>query len=70
MADEQEGVKPDRYDGYKFDEARIAKLFKDLDVNNDGRIDVKELSSGLKRLGVKHMPGQAEVKSSALIRLD
>eukprot|EP00794_Sanderia_malayensis_P016130 gene16130-17756_t len=55
-----EGAKTDHYDGYKFDEVRISKLFKDLDVNKDGKIDVSELSEGLKRMGVKHIPGQAE----------
>ena len=49
------------YAGYKFDEDRIAKLFKELDANKDGKIDINELSEGLKRLGVKHIPGSAEV---------
>ena len=59
MADDDGKI--DHYEGYKFDEDRIAKLFNDLDVNQDGRIDVKELSNGLKRMGIKHIPGQAEV---------
>lgn len=49
------------YAGYKFDEDRISSLFKELDANQDGKIDINELSEGLKRLGVKHPPGAAEV---------
>eukprot|EP00112_Aurelia_sp_Birch-Aquarium-sp1_P016038 Seg36.2 transcript_id=Seg36.2/GoldUCD/mRNA.D3Y31 product="Calcium-binding mitochondrial carrier protein SCaMC-2" protein_id=Seg36.2/GoldUCD/D3Y31 len=56
----QEVGKPDHYAGYKFDKDRVAKLFNDLDANKDGKIDVKELSDGLKKLGVKHIPGSAE----------
>ena len=52
--------KPD-YSGYNFDEDRIAKLFNELDANQDGKIDINELTDGLKRLGVKHIPGSAEV---------
>ena len=54
-------VEKPNYSGYKFDEDRIAKLFNDLDTNQDGKIDITELSEGLKRLGVKHIPGSAEV---------
>ena len=57
---ESDAGKPD-YSGYKFDEDRIAKLFNELDANQDGKIDINELSDGLKRLGVKHIPGSAEV---------
>ena len=59
MAADEVG-KPD-CTGYKFDEDRIAKLFNELDANQDGKIDINELSDGLKRLGVKHIPGSAEV---------
>ncbi|XP_065067582.1 mitochondrial adenyl nucleotide antiporter SLC25A24-like [Rhopilema esculentum] len=55
-----EAGKSDHYADYKFDRARIAKLFSELDANKDGKIDVTELSEGLKRLGVKHIPGSAE----------
>jgi len=58
MAADEVG-KPD-CTGYKFDEDRIAKLFNELDANQDGKIDINELSDGLKRLGVKHIPGSAE----------
>lgn len=40
---------------------RIEKLFKDLDQNNDGKIDAEELAAGLTRLQVKHSKGQLEV---------
>ena len=49
------------FEGYNFDEEGFSKLFHDLDVNNDGRIDAKELSEGLCRLGINHVPGQAQV---------
>ncbi|XP_046845149.1 calcium-binding mitochondrial carrier protein SCaMC-2-like [Xenia sp. Carnegie-2017] len=39
---------------------RIEKLFKDLDQNNDGKIDAEELAAGLTRLQVKHSKGQLE----------
>lgn len=51
----------DEYTFNKDDEKRIAELFKEMDINKDGRIDVKELSEGLKRLGIHHVPDQAEV---------
>ena len=47
---------------YRSDEKKIRSLFKELDVNNDGRVDVQELSDGLKRLGIPNIPGQAEVR--------
>ena len=49
------------YDGYKFDRNRVKNLFDKLDANNDGHIDVAELSKGLKQLGVEAIPGQVEV---------
>ncbi|XP_022085201.1 calcium-binding mitochondrial carrier protein SCaMC-2-like isoform X2 [Acanthaster planci] len=42
------------------DEARYAKLFEQLDVNADGRIDVEDLQEGLERLGVHIVPGHAQ----------
>ena len=47
---------------YRSDEKKIHSLFKELDVNRDGRVDVQELSDGLKRLGIPNIPGQAEVR--------
>ena len=43
------------------DEKRLAALFKQLDVNGDGRIDVQDLSESLRRMGVHQLPGHAEV---------
>ncbi len=34
---------------------RLEKLFHELDLNKDGRIDVHELTVGLKRLGYYHV---------------
>jgi len=51
------------FDDYKFDEEdeeRISELFQKLDVNEDGRIDIGELSQGLHRLKIHHVPDQAE----------
>ncbi|XP_038063947.1 calcium-binding mitochondrial carrier protein SCaMC-2-like isoform X2 [Patiria miniata] len=42
------------------DEAHYAKLFGQLDVNKDGRIDVEDLQEGLERLGVHTVPGHAQ----------
>ena len=49
------------FEGYSFDEGRISRLFKALDVNGDGRIDAKELSDGLKKLGHHFTADHAEV---------
>ena len=49
------------FNDYRFDEARIEELFEKLDVNKDGRLDVKELSDGLHRLKIVREPEQAEV---------
>ena len=49
------------------DEKRLGSLFKELDVNGDGRIDVQDLSESLKRMGVHQLPGHAEVSSMAEI---
>lgn len=43
------------------DKERIRKLFQQLDVNQDGRIDVDEMNRGLNKLGI-NSPGEAEVK--------
>lgn len=34
---------------------RLEKLFHQLDTNNDGRVDPKELADGIKKLGYCHM---------------
>lgn len=56
-----ESDKEDLYKGYEHDPDRIERLFKDLDRNNDGKIDADELAAGLKRLRVRHSKGQLEV---------
>ncbi|XP_071802790.1 mitochondrial adenyl nucleotide antiporter SLC25A24-B-like isoform X2 [Asterias amurensis] len=42
------------------DEAHYSKLFDQLDVNGDGRIDVDDLQEGFERLGVHVVPGHAQ----------
>lgn len=41
---------------------KIEELFRQLDMNKDGRVDVKELTEGLSKLGVPTIPGQAQVR--------
>ena len=40
---------------------RLSTLFKSLDVNGDGRIDVTDLTKALKKMQVPQIPGQAQV---------
>lgn len=37
------------------------KIFNQLDVDNDGRVDVKELEQAYREMGLLQIPGQAEV---------
>ena len=43
------------------DEKRLESLFKQLDVNRDGRIDANDLSEALHRMGIHQMPGHVQV---------
>ena len=45
------------------DERRLEELFRKLDVNGDGRIDIHDLSEALHRLKVPQLPGHAQVCS-------
>lgn len=48
-------------EGYQMDHEEVETLFKKLDKNNDGRIDVNELAEGLKHLhGSRYKAGQAQ----------
>lgn len=49
------------YEAPSEEEERLGSLFHQLDVNGDGRIDVRDLSEGLKRLSLPQMPGAAEL---------
>ena len=40
---------------------RISDLFNRLDINKDGRIDIKDLTEALQTLRVPTVPGQAQV---------
>ena len=47
---------------YQMDHEEVEDLFKKLDKNNDGRIDLNELAEGLKTLhGSRYKAGQAQV---------
>lgn len=48
-----------------YDEARVQELFDRLDLDKDGRIDIKDLSDALHQLGVPQVPGQAEVSTTS-----
>ena len=41
---------------------RISDLFNRLDVNKDGKIDIKDLTEALQQLRVPTVPGQAQVR--------
>lgn len=41
------------------DEERLSKIFNNLDVNGNGKIDIYDLSASLKQYGVSH--GDAQV---------
>ncbi|XP_077504356.1 calcium-binding mitochondrial carrier protein SCaMC-2-like isoform X4 [Amblyomma americanum] len=41
-------------------EERLEKLFRKLDANEDGRIDINDLATGLRKLGLPHSPGSVE----------
>jgi len=43
------------------DEQRLEELFRKLDLNRDGRIDIHDLSEALHRLKVPQLPGHAQV---------
>ena len=47
-------------------EERFSQLFRELDINKDGRVDVKELQTGLKRLGVNWTRDQAQVRKQTM----
>lgn len=44
------------------EEVQIQKLFVELDVNGDGKVDIADLTIALKRLQVPQIPGQAKVQ--------
>jgi len=51
------------HSGSSADERRVEELFRQLDVNRDGRIDIHDLSEALRRLKVPQLPGHAQVCS-------
>ena len=52
-------IKDIRLSGIEFKELEV--LFHKLDVNKDGKIDVKDLTVAFKRLEVSQFPGHAKV---------
>lgn len=43
------------------EEERLEKLFKQLDVDGDGRIDIHDLTEALEKMGVPQVSGHAQV---------
>lgn len=48
------------------DEERLEKLFKALDRDENGRIDIKDLSAALKDIGVSHKYAEVTFKGHIL----
>ena len=44
------------------EEQQLRNLFKKLDINKDGVIDIDDLTEALQTLKVPQLPGQAEVR--------
>ena len=56
------GLDNDHDKSYQMDHEEVEDLFKKLDKNNDGRIDLNELAEGLKNIhGSRYKAGQAQV---------
>ena len=64
MDSDGDDLKQENFDdnSYQMDKEEVEDLFKKLDRNNDGRIDLSELAEGLKHLhGSRYKAGQAQV---------
>jgi len=58
---------PDEEQDYLSGPERLESLFKELDKNQDGQIDINELADGLKKYyGARYRPGQAQVSLTYL----
>ena len=55
-------VNPEHLNLTKEDEERLSILFDRLDVNKDGKIDVKDLTEALHEMDVPKHPGHTQVK--------
>lgn len=70
MESEADDLQKKHDEGYQMDHEEVETLFKNLDKNNDGRIDVNELAEGLKHLhGSRYKAGQAQVTQLKSISL-
>lgn len=64
MDSDEDDLENKHSEGYQMDQEEVETLFKKLDKNNDGRIDVNELAEGLKHIhGARYKAGQAQVRT-------
>lgn len=47
---------------------RLERMFHELDANNDGRVDPKELAEGVKKMGYYHVTEEQIIVRHFLIK--
>lgn len=53
------------------EKARLKKMFVEIDTNRDGKLDVQELTQGLRRMGYFHITAaQIEVHQACLLHAE
>lgn len=50
------------------EERQMKALFKRLDVNRDGKIDVADLTQALRTMEIPQMPGHAQVTLAPILK--